>query len=83
MVEVVQEQTTAEAFAGHLIDVINHASLALMLSVGHQAGLFDSMAQLPPSTSNEIAEASSLNERYVREWLGAMVAGRVMGVRRR
>jgi len=36
------------------------------------------MAGLPPSTSDQIAEAAGLNERYVREWLGAMVTGRII-----
>jgi 2-polyprenyl-3-methyl-5-hydroxy-6-metoxy-1,4-benzoquinol methylase len=36
------------------------------------------MATLPPSTSAEIAAAADLNERYVREWLGAMVTGRIV-----
>jgi ubiquinone/menaquinone biosynthesis C-methylase UbiE len=35
------------------------------------------MRQLPPSTSAEIAAAAGLNERYVREWLGAMVTAGV------
>lgn len=68
----------AATFSGHLVDVLNHASLALMTSIGHQVGLFDTMATLPPSTSNQIANAASLNERYVREWLGAMVASHVV-----
>ena len=38
----------------------------------------DKMAELPPSTSEEIARHSQLNERYVREWLGAMVTGKVV-----
>ena len=39
-------------------------------------GLFDTMATLPASTSDEIAKAAGLNERYVREWLNAMTVGR-------
>jgi 2-polyprenyl-3-methyl-5-hydroxy-6-metoxy-1,4-benzoquinol methylase len=31
-----------------------------------------------PATSDEIATAAGLDERYVREWLGAMTAGRVV-----
>ncbi len=31
-----------------------------------------------PATSVEIAEGAKLNERYVREWLGAMVTGEVV-----
>jgi SAM-dependent methyltransferase len=68
----------AEAFAGHLIGVLNGASLTYMVSIGHRTGLFDTMAGLPPSTSHQIAEATGLNERYVREWLGAMVTGRII-----
>ncbi len=68
----------AEAFAGRMGEVMNGASLALMASIGHQTGLFDPMADLPPSTSPQIAEAAGLNERYVREWLGAMTTGGVV-----
>jgi len=65
----------AEAFAGKLTGMLNDASLAMMTSIGHRTGLFDRMADLPASTSEEIASAAGLNERYVREWLGAMVTG--------
>ncbi len=67
-----------EAFADRLLDCLNGAGLMLMTSIGHRTRLFDAMALLPPSTSVEIAEAAGLNERYVREWLGAMVAGRIV-----
>jgi SAM-dependent methyltransferase len=50
----------------------------LMTSIGHQTGLFEAMAGLAPSTSAEIAAAAQLNERYVREWLAAMVTGRIV-----
>ena len=36
------------------------------------------MSNLPPSTSKQIAQSSGLDERYVREWLGAMVTGKVV-----
>ena len=61
------------AFEDRLLGVVNSASLALGLSIGHRTGLLDAMAGLEPATSEEIAAASRLNERYVREWLGAMV----------
>lgn len=64
-----------EAFGEKFVDVLNHGALALATSIGHRTGLFDAMAELPPSTSEAIAEAAGLNERYVREWLGAMVTG--------
>jgi SAM-dependent methyltransferase len=65
----------SEEFAQHVVDVLNGGSLALMTSVGHRTGLFDTMATLPPATSSEIAEAAGLHERYVREWLAAMTTG--------
>jgi 2-polyprenyl-3-methyl-5-hydroxy-6-metoxy-1,4-benzoquinol methylase len=68
----------AEAFAGSLIDTLNRSSLALMISIGHRTGLFDTMAEMEFSTSQEIADKAGLNERYVREWLGAMVTGGVI-----
>ena len=36
------------------------------------------MSTLPPSSIKEIAEKSKLNERYVKEWLGAMVTGKII-----
>lgn len=74
----VLDSAKTQAFAGQMLGILNNASLALMISVGHRTGLFDVMSELPASTSLEIAKASQLNERYVREWLGAMVAGKIV-----
>jgi 2-polyprenyl-3-methyl-5-hydroxy-6-metoxy-1,4-benzoquinol methylase len=74
------DQAKAEAFAGKLLTALNHGSLCLMLSVGHRTGLFDVMSKSPPATSQELAAQAGLNERYVREWLGAMTTARVIEV---
>jgi 2-polyprenyl-3-methyl-5-hydroxy-6-metoxy-1,4-benzoquinol methylase len=71
-------EAKVEQFAEQMLGVLNDAMLALMISVGHQTGLYDTMADLPPSTSEVIASAAELQERYVREWLGAMVVGDVV-----
>ncbi|MEN8174864.1 MAG: class I SAM-dependent methyltransferase [Pseudomonadota bacterium] len=63
----------ADAFANRFVDVLNSGALCLMASIGHRTGLFDVMSGLPPSTPADIARHAGLNERYVREWLGAMV----------
>lgn len=68
----------AEAFSGRFLSALNDAALCLMVSVGHRTGLFDSMRHLAPSTPSEIAAAAGLNERYVREWLGAVVLAGVV-----
>lgn len=70
----------AEAFAERFVTTLNHGALCLMTAIGHRTGLFDVMRELPPSTSEEIAAKAGLNERYVREWLGAMVTGRIVEV---
>jgi 2-polyprenyl-3-methyl-5-hydroxy-6-metoxy-1,4-benzoquinol methylase len=71
-------QQKAEAFSEGLVDVLNKSAIALALSIGHRCGIFNAMAGLPASTSQQIADAAGLNERYVREWLGTMVTGRVV-----
>jgi SAM-dependent methyltransferase len=72
------ERPASEQFSERALRIINDAALALMMSIGHRTGLFDRMAQLPPCTAAEIAGAAQLNERYVREWLGAMVTGGIV-----
>lgn len=72
------DPSKVDAFGTRLLGTLNEASLAVMISLGHRAGLFDTMATLPPADSATIAGAAKLNERYVREWLGAMLVGRVV-----
>lgn len=72
-------QEKAGKFVEKLLTVINHGALTLMFSIGHRTGLFDALGELEnPATSAEIAAAADLNERYVREWLGAMVTGQIV-----
>lgn len=67
-----------EEFAARMVSAIDSASLALLLSIGHQTGLWDTMADSAPATSAELAAAAGLNERYVREWLGGVVTAGVI-----
>ncbi|WP_299402636.1 hypothetical protein [Acaryochloris sp. IP29b_bin.148] len=68
----------AEAFSHQLLETLNEGAITLMISIGHRTGLFDLLAKLPPATSETIAEAVGLQERYIREWLGAMVTGNII-----
>jgi ubiquinone/menaquinone biosynthesis C-methylase UbiE len=76
------ETSRTKDFGQQIVDVINQGALALMLSLGHRTGLFDTMGELPPADSHTIAEKAGLNERYVREWLGAMVTSRIVILQR-
>jgi 2-polyprenyl-3-methyl-5-hydroxy-6-metoxy-1,4-benzoquinol methylase len=72
------ERPSAEAFGERVMHIINEGALALMVAVGHRTALFDTMASMPPAGSAAIARAANLSERYVREWLGAMVTGGIV-----
>ena len=72
------DKTRAEVFAGKMLDILNGGTISLMVSIGHQTHLFDVMSKLSASTSEEIATAANLNERYVREWLGALVTASIV-----
>ena len=68
----------AKAFMSTMVDTLNSGSLALMMSIGHRTGLFDQLAGMGFVTSVELANAASLDERHVREWLAAMASGGVV-----
>jgi hypothetical protein len=72
------DKSLAEEFALQMLQFLNGGMLALMISIGHKTGLFDLMSEIEPRTSQEIAQKIKLNERYVREWLGAMVTGKII-----
>lgn len=78
MAATTYDSERAEAFAGRMLDMLNGGALTVMISVGHRTGLFDALGARGEATSPELAEAAALDERYVREWLGAMTAGRIV-----
>ena len=61
-----------------MVGYIDGMAVMMMAELGTRVGLFEAMAGMPPSTSDAIAARAGLQERYVREWLGAMVTGRVV-----
>lgn len=72
------DQKKTDRLVERLIGTMNEAGLALMLSIGHRTGLFDAMATMEASTTDQIAAKTGLSERYIREWLGAMVTGGIV-----
>jgi len=73
-----EPQISADVYASRIGRTLNNGFVSLMISIGHRTRLFDTMAALPPSTSNDIAAAAGLTERYVREWLAAMTMARIV-----
>ena len=69
-----------DEFSSRYLETLNHGALCLMISIGHRTGLFEALRTAGPCTSAELAKASRLNERYVREWLGGMTTGKIVEV---
>ncbi len=73
------ETADPQAVAERVIGILNDGSICILAGIGHELGLFETLAGLPPATSVQIADAAGLDERYVREWLGGMVTGGFIG----
>ena len=71
------DEDQGTAFGRHMLGILTGGALTLLVSVGHRTGLFEAAAK-GPATSTELAERAGLQERYVREWLGAMVTGSLL-----
>src|SRR5712691_3312061 len=67
----------AEAFGGQMMGILGGGLLSLMVDVGHRTGLF-AAAAAGSATSEQLAARAGLDERYVREWLGAMATAGVV-----
>ena len=77
-IPMLNEAKIVDDFADQLLDVLNQGALSLMVSIGHRAGLFDGMDELGWSSDQQIAEHIGLEQRYVREWLAAMVSAGII-----
>jgi SAM-dependent methyltransferase len=70
------EPADPDATVERLLQVLDDGAACVLASIGHEVGLFDTLAALPPATSAQVADAAGLDERYVREWLGGMTTAR-------
>lgn len=68
------DRRAARRFAGRLFGILTGGALSLMIDLAQRTGLFDALAT-GPATSAEVARRAGLQERYVRECLGALVSG--------
>ncbi|MBI2207024.1 MAG: class I SAM-dependent methyltransferase [Candidatus Rokubacteria bacterium] len=68
------DKRRVQEFARSLFGHYTSGLLTLMVDIGHKTGLFEALAR-GAATSAELAERAALDERYVREWLGAVTTG--------
>ena len=64
-----------EAFIGQVVTDLSAAFSGVLVNVGRKLGLYQAMVDLGACTSTELAEATGIRERYVREWLANQAAG--------
>jgi 2-polyprenyl-3-methyl-5-hydroxy-6-metoxy-1,4-benzoquinol methylase len=68
-------QEKLEAFLGKVVTDFGAALSSSLVYIGQKLGLYKALAEAGPSTPAELAERTSTQERYVREWLINQAAG--------
>lgn len=77
-----RKPTDQEDFEQRMLAILNAGALNLALAIGQRTGLFETLANLQTfAAADVISSNAGLNERYVREWLGIMVTGKIIEVR--
>lgn len=68
-----------EDYKTNFDNYVHSGMIALAISLGNSLGLIDVMKSLKePKDIPTIARTAKLNERYVKEWLGCMVAANIV-----
>ena len=70
--EVQLDQEKLEAFVERIVLDTGTAMRGGLMYIGDRLGIFAAMAESGPVTAAELARRTGLDERYLREWLGAM-----------
>jgi SAM-dependent methyltransferase len=68
------DENRAAEFTGRVLADSAATAAIVLAALGDRTGLFKDLAGHGPATSGELASRTGLAERYVREWLGGMLA---------
>ena len=66
------DQEKLEAFLERVVLDVGTAMRGGLMYIGDRLGIFAALAKSGPVSAAELAQQTGLNERYLREWLGAM-----------
>ncbi len=66
------DQEKLEAFVERIVLDAGTAMRGGLMYIGDRLGIFAALADSGPVTATELAQRTGLDERYLREWLGAM-----------
>jgi 2-polyprenyl-3-methyl-5-hydroxy-6-metoxy-1,4-benzoquinol methylase len=67
--------TDLQAAVGQTIVDLGAAFSGVLVNIGRRLGLYKAMAEIGVCTSEQLAQATGVRERYVREWLNNQAAG--------
>ncbi|HLW25339.1 MAG TPA: methyltransferase domain-containing protein [Steroidobacteraceae bacterium] len=67
--------TEIQTAVGQTIADLGAAFSGVLVNIGRRLGLYKAMAKIGVCTSEQLAEATGVRERYVREWLNNQAAG--------
>lgn len=67
-----------KVYAKHVFTALSGAMTSAMIYLGDRLGLFRALAEAGPVTSEELARKTSLDERWVREWMHQQGAAGVL-----
>jgi 2-polyprenyl-3-methyl-5-hydroxy-6-metoxy-1,4-benzoquinol methylase len=65
----------SQAAVGQTIADLGAALSGVLVNIGRRLGLYKAMAEIGVCTSEQLAQATGVRERYVREWLNSQAAG--------
>lgn len=68
------DQERADAFVGKALGDLSASTSVLLAILGDRLGLFTTLAEAGPATSEQLARRAGIAERYAREWLAGMAA---------
>src|SRR5712664_739805 len=63
---------------GQAVGEIGAALNGALVLLGDRLGLYKAMASAGPMTAKDLARKTSMNERYLQEWLCAQAAGGIL-----
>jgi SAM-dependent methyltransferase len=72
------DQERAEAFVGAALANTTGFTVTVLAGIGDRLGLWRTLAEQGPATSTELATLAGIDERYAREWLGAMTTAQYL-----
>ncbi len=75
-----QYPLSAERFVldSQTYNLIMKASPALLISIGHRTGMFETLRQISPASASELANDAALDEAHVQVWLNKAVSNNLL-----